>query len=141
MHYMISLAIHTSSSALKGKKLSMPTTSHTSKRKKACVVSAFSEFHHHQFSDCVPFSSWSVDVSGIHIFSDPGPRNDQGPAGNLFANTDTSVALAAIHSFALSLIPHMMSLSIDMKIIRPWYCSGPLILFMNFWILGRAALK
>ena len=65
-------------------------------------------------------------------FSDPGPRNDQLPAGNLFANKDTSVALA-IHSCSLSLIHHMMSLNIDMKIIRPWNCAGSLILFMNFW--------
>ena len=49
-----------------------------------------------------------------------------------FANTDTSVALA-VHSCSLSLIHHVMSLNIDMKIIRPWNCSGSLILFMNFW--------
>ena len=29
----------------------------------------------------------------------------------------------------------MMSLNIDMKIIRPWKCSGSLTLFMNFWNL------
>ena len=38
-----------------------------------------------------------------HFVSDPGPRNDQCPAGNLFANRDTSVELA-IHSVSLSLI-------------------------------------
>ena len=27
----------------------------------------------------------------------------------------------------------MMSLNIDMKIIRPWNCAGSLILFMNLW--------
>ena len=27
----------------------------------------------------------------------------------------------------------MMSLNIDMKIIRPWNCAGSPILFMNFW--------
>ena len=64
--------------------------------------------------------------------SDPSPRNDQCPAGNLFANGDTNVELA-IHSSSLSLIHHMMSLNIDMKIIRPWNCSGSHILFMNFW--------
>ena len=32
-----------------------------------------------------------------HFVSDPGPRNDQRPAGNLFANTDTCVQLA-MHS-------------------------------------------
>ena len=67
-----------------------------------------------------------------HFVSDPGPRNDQRPAGNLFANLDTSVELA-IHSFSLSLFPHMMSMNIDMKIIRPWNCSGSPILLMNFW--------
>ena len=62
-----------------------------------------------------------------HLFSDPSPRNDQRPAGNLFANIDTSVALAK-H-------PHMMSLNIDMKIIRPWNCDGSPILVMNSWTL------
>ena len=42
-----------------------------------------------------------------------------GPAGNLFANKDTCVELA-IHSVSLSVHHHMMSLNIDMKIIRPW---------------------
>ena len=55
-----------------------------------------------------------------------------GPAGNLFANKDTSVGLA-IYPVSLSLVPHMMSLNIDMKIIGPWICSGSPILFMNFW--------
>ena len=76
-----------------------------------------------------PGLSLSVEY---HFVSDPGPRNDQRPARNLFANKDTSVELA-IHSFSLSLIPHMMSLNIDMKIIRPWNCSGSPILFMIFW--------
>ena len=67
-----------------------------------------------------------------HFFSDPCPRNDQRPAGNLFANRDTNVELA-IHSVSLFLYHHMMSLNIDMKIIRPWNCSGSPILLMNFW--------
>ena len=79
-----------------------------------------------------PGLSLSVEY---HFVSDPGPRNDQRHAGNLFANKVTSVELA-IHSFSLSFILHMMSLNIDMKIIRPWNCSGSLsgslILFMNF---------
>ena len=79
--------------------------------------------NHHQFSDFVPFSSRSFIVEYHSLVSDPGPRNDQRPAGNLFANKDTSVELA-IHSFSLSLIHHMMSLNIDMKIIRPWNCFG-----------------
>ena len=67
-----------------------------------------------------------------HFISDPGPRNDQRPAGNLFANRDTSVELAT-HSVSVSLVHHMMSLNIDMKIKRPWNCSSSPILLMNFW--------
>ena len=44
---------------------------------------------------------------GYHFSSDPGPRNDQRRGGNLFANIDTSVALA-IHSRSLSSDLHMM---------------------------------
>ena len=50
---------------------------------------------------------------------------------NLFAITDTSVELA-IHSVSLSFYPHLMSLNIDMRIIRPWNCSGSPILLMNW---------
>ena len=68
-----------------------------------------------------------------HFVSDPGSRNDQRPAGHLFANRDTSLELA-IHSLSLSsLIHHMVSLNIDMKMIRPWNCYGSPILFMDFW--------
>ena len=67
-----------------------------------------------------------------HFVSDPGPRNDQRPAGNLFAKRDTSVELA-IHSVSLSLLHHMMTLNNDMKIIPPRNCSGSPILLMNFW--------
>ena len=49
------------------------------------------------------------------------------PAENYVANRDRSVELAT-HTVSLSLILHMMSLNIDMKIIRPWNCSGSLIL-------------
>ena len=86
-------------------------------------MSAFSEFDHHHFSDSIPFS---------HFVSDPSPVNDQCPAGHLFANRDTSVKLA-IHSVSLSLLLHMMSLNIDMKVIRPWSCSGSPYLLLNFW--------
>ena len=91
-------------------------------------MSAFSEFDHHQFSDSIPFSSWYFLSVEYHFVSDPSPGNDQRPAGNLFANRDTSVALA-IHSVLLSLFPHMMSLNIDMKIIRPWNSSGFSLIF------------
>ena len=69
-----------------------------------------------QFSDSVPVSSWSVSFNTT-FFPDPSPRNDQRPAGNLFANKVTSVALA-IHSRSLSSDLHMMSLNIDMNISR-----------------------
>ena len=36
-----------------------------------------------------------------HFFSDPGPRNDRRPAGNLFPNIDARSALA-LHSSSLS---------------------------------------
>ena len=67
-----------------------------------------------------------------HFFSDPSPRNDQRPAGHLFANRDTSVAFA-MYSRSLSVDLHVMSLNIDMKIVRPWNCAGSPILFMNSW--------
>ena len=85
-------------------------------------VSAFSESNHHRFSDSVPFSLWSATLSRIPLCLWPRSENDQCPAGNLFANRETSVELA-IHSFSLSSIHHMMSLNIDMKIIRPWNCQ------------------
>ena len=78
-----------------------------------------------------------------YFFSDPGPRNDQRPAGFFFANIDTSVALA-LHSRSLSSDPHMMSLNIDMKTIRPRNCVGSTILFMNSWTLStncKSALR
>ena len=67
----------------------------------------------------------------------PGPGNDQRPAGNLFANRDTSVELA-IHSVSSSLILHMMSFNIDTKIIRPLNCDGSPILVMNSWTSGTS---
>ena len=54
--------------------------------------------------------------------------------GNLFANKDTSVALA-IHSRSLSSDPHEMSLNIDMKMIRPVNYSD-FSLFLT-WTRGR----
>ena len=97
-------------------------------------MSVFSKFYRHQFSDSVPFSLWFVFVSRVPLLSDPSPRNDQRPAGNLFANKDTSVA-SAIHSCSLSLVHHMMSLNIDMKIFRLVNCDGSPILVMNSWTL------
>ena len=73
-----------------------------------------------------PGLSLSVEY---HFVSDPSPRNDQRPAGNLFAK----VVALAMHSVSLSLFHHMMSLNIDMKIIRPLNCEGSPILLMNFW--------
>ena len=39
----------------------------------------------------------------------------------------------AIYSFSFSVVPHVMSLNIDMKIIRNWNCAGSHILFMSSW--------
>ena len=50
----------------------------------------------------------------------------------IFLRTETSVALA-LHSRSLSLFHHVMSLNIDMKVIRPWNCDGSPILVMNSW--------
>ena len=52
----------------------------------------------------------------------------------IFLQIVTSVALA-MHSRSLSSGLQMMSLSIDMKIIRPLNCDGSPILFMNSWTL------
>ena len=78
----------------------------------------------------------SIQVE-YHFFSDPSPRNDQRFGGNLFAKKDTNVALA-IHSFSLSAVHHVMSLNIDMKIIRPLHCAGSPIMYMSSWILSTS---
>ena len=55
-----------------------------------------------------------------------------------FANTVTSVALA-MHSRSLSSDPHIMSLNIDMKIIRPVNSSDCTLIFdMNSWTLYQS---
>ena len=75
-------------------------------------MSAFSEFDHHQFSDSVPFSSWSFVVSRIptSFLIDPGPRNDQRLAGNLFANKDkcgvSNTFLFSVFSSPYDVIEH-----------------------------------
>ena len=69
-------------------------------------------------SDCLPIrvSPYLFDKHCIlrtnlrllrryHSVSDPSPRNDQCPAGSLFANQDTRVE-SAIHSVSLSLYLH-----------------------------------
>ena len=63
-----------------------------------------------------------------HFFSDPSPRNDHLPGGNLLADKVTN-------SCSLSSDHHKMSLNIDMKIIRPLKCDGSPILVMNSWTL------
>ena len=45
-----------------------------------------------------------------------------------------------VHSCSLSVDPHVMPLNIDMKMIRPWNCSGSLIFFMNSWILSTCSV-
>ena len=41
-----------------------------------------------------------------HFFFDPSQKNDQRPAGNLFANKDTNVALANTFLFIVCSSPH-----------------------------------
>ena len=72
-----------------------------------------------------------------YFVSDPGPKNDHRPAGHLFANRVTSVALA-MHSRSLSSEHHEMSLNIDIKIIRPFNCDGSPIFVMNSWTLVQS---
>ena len=69
-----------------------------------------------------------------NFFSDPSPRNDQSPGGNLLAQIETRLALA-LHSCSLSSDHHEMSLNIDMKKIRPLHSGGSLISDMNSWTL------
>ena len=69
-----------------------------------------------------------------HVFSDPGPRNDHLPGGNLLAYIETRSALA-LHSCSLSSDHKGMSLNIDMKMIRPLNSDGSLILDVNSWTL------
>ena len=70
-------------------------------------------------------------------YHDPGPRNDHCPCAICRAQS------ATIREFTtqVSLFPfshHTMSLYIDMKIIRPWNCSGShFISVIMFWISVR----
>ena len=97
-------------------------------------MSAFSEFIIINSATRSHFPPGLSLLVKYRFVSDPGPRIDQRPAGNLSENKDTSVELA-IHTVPLSLFHHMMSLNIDMKIIRPWNCSVSPILLMNSWPL------
>ena len=90
-------------------------------------MSASCKCQHHLLCNSVPFSLWTVFTNRVPLISDPGPRNDQSLAGNLFANIDTRSALG-LHLGSLSPDPHKISLNIDMKIIRPLNCDGSLIL-------------
>ena len=69
-----------------------------------------------------------------HFFSDPGPRNDLLPGGNLLAYIETRSA-SALHSCSLPSDPHEMSLNIDMQMIRPVNSDGSPILDTNSWTL------
>ena len=73
-----------------------------------------------------------------HIFSDPGPRHDHLPGGNLLAYVETRSAFA-LHSRSLFSNPHEMSLNIDMKMIRPLNSDGSLISDVNSWTLLQSS--
>ena len=64
--------------------------------------------------------------------SDPGPRMTN-VLLEIFLQTKTQLWNWQYIPFHWLLIHHMVSKNIDMKIIRPWNCSGSPILFMNFW--------
>ena len=83
-------------------------------------VSALCKFDHHQFSDSIPFSSWSVNVSRIPLLS--WSRSDEWPVSCGISNT---------FRFTVIKSPYDV-INTDMKMIRPWKCSGSHILFMNF---------
>ena len=108
--------------------LSIPRDNGIVAPKTGCPLSL--NFDHHQFSDSVPFSLWSFVVSRVPLLFWSRSKERPTSCWKSFANKDTNVALA-IHSCSLFLVLHMMSLNIDMKIIRPWNCAGSLILFMN----------
>ena len=86
-------------------------------------TTTFCEFQQHPFSHIVPYSLWTVLLIQYHFFSEPGPMNDHCPFPNPFAYRDTSLAFAR-HSFSLSLVPHEMSLNIDMNMILSVKFSG-----------------
>ena len=48
-----------------------------------CRMPAFSEDDHHDSCKSIPFTIWLVDVSSTPLFSQPSPRYDQHPNGNL----------------------------------------------------------
>ena len=85
-----------------------------------------------------------------HSSPDPGPRNDNCLAPNLFAKRETSWALDS-HSVLLSLDHHEMSLNIDMKVILPVKFSGVSSNLNNksltldwaatYWILGKYSTR
>ena len=82
-----------------------------------------------------PFGLYVFDP--YHFFSDPGPRNDHCPCGNIRAYPATVVDFAT-HISLFSLLPHEISLNIDRKMIRPVNCSGPhFISVIMFWMSAR----
>ena len=72
-----------------------------------------------------------------HFFSQPSPRYDQHPCGNLLANVATFTEFA----FQFSSLPgvlHIMSSHMDMKMTLTWTCSGShFYSAIIFWISVR----
>ena len=86
------------------------------------------------------------DPSGLQskvphrFFSDPGPRKDQWPRGNLSAYSLSIVSELFTHNSSFPSASHTMSLNIDMKMILPMkfsdsHCNSLIIC----WILLRIA--
>ena len=88
----------------------------------------------------LPSAVLSQSPSGLwawapyHFFSDPGPRNDQRPCGNLRAN---SVILRAFGN-QFSLFPRVHQ-SMSLYMILPLNCSGSHLYsaLIVFWISSR----
>ena len=72
-----------------------------------------------------------------HFFSQPSPRYDQHPNGNLLAYVATYTEFATQCS-SFPEVLYIMSLYMDMKMIRPWnYSSSHFNSAMNFWTSMR----
>ena len=91
---------------------------------------------------CIIFSAVrSQDPFGLqlyvayHFFSEPSPRKDQWPRGNLRAYSSTLFWIISTKLF-ISFCSHTMSLSIDMKMIlllspAGTHCNSPILLWIS----------
>ena len=101
-------------------------------------MTTFLETIHHDFCDFVPLSfRFHILSSNTTSFLNLFRGNDQWPGANLFAYKPTISAFAE-HASSLSLFLQLTAVNIDMKIIRPWKCSGSQSkVFRYSWISRR----